>query len=285
VFTRPMYQALDAWDREWLIPGLAHLETPDLVTILKSNARFIEGFFVGLSHELGRELLWRSYPTDQRGTYFRRFWNPDQDDLVTDIHLFGDGQLSTHVSPKLAGTVVLLVRGELIRRYPDALVLALRNGNTGGGPPQFLEPLPNLSPPAMAPILFHGHLQPDMVLVGFDLLIEDVVSQRWWFVIAEHPTAPRFGLAEDRTVPAEGGGTETLPLNRDTVSWPDLLPIGNGAALGFLRATGPLTIPEVGGGSSAWGSDAGTTAHIMLHHPVRAAFDGASLLGPTGGLP
>ena len=29
----------------------------------------------GLNHEMARELLWRGYPTDQRGTVFRRFWD------------------------------------------------------------------------------------------------------------------------------------------------------------------------------------------------------------------
>jgi len=24
---------------------------------------------------MGRELLWREYPTDQRGSYFRQFWD------------------------------------------------------------------------------------------------------------------------------------------------------------------------------------------------------------------
>ena len=30
---------------------------------------------VGLNHEMARELLWREYPTDQRGSYFRQFWD------------------------------------------------------------------------------------------------------------------------------------------------------------------------------------------------------------------
>ena len=30
---------------------------------------------VGLNHEFARELLWREYPTDQRGSYFRQFWD------------------------------------------------------------------------------------------------------------------------------------------------------------------------------------------------------------------
>ena len=30
---------------------------------------------VGLNHEMSRELLWNEFPTDQRGSYFRQFWN------------------------------------------------------------------------------------------------------------------------------------------------------------------------------------------------------------------
>ena len=37
VFTRPMYQALDAYSRDWLLPGLATLPQPDLVTVLRQQ--------------------------------------------------------------------------------------------------------------------------------------------------------------------------------------------------------------------------------------------------------
>jgi hypothetical protein len=290
VFTRAMYQALDSYDREWLIPGLSTLPVPDLVTLLESNANFIEAFLVGLSHEMGRELLWRNYPTDQRGTYFRRFWNANTDDLTTDIYRFGEDQFATHLSPSLNGTVVLLVRGELIRRYPHAIVLALRDdnpNNVAGQPPfehpEFIQPpAPPGEPPAQANIAFHGHLAPDMVLVGFSLKVEDVVPQKWWFVIAEHPSAPRFGLSLARA------GDETL--DRDSIAWDDLLNLGDARTLGFLRATSTMNVPDPtdpGGGPpnvTVWGTTAAAGAHILLRDPVRAAFYGQQLLGPTGAL-
>ena len=50
-----------------------------------------------MNHELARELLWREYPTDQRGTYSRQFWahrntgNPtDQYDLKHLLHAAPD---------------------------------------------------------------------------------------------------------------------------------------------------------------------------------------------------
>jgi hypothetical protein len=276
VFTRPMYEALEAYDRQWLIPGLAKLEEPDVVTMLVSNAEFIEAFFVGLSHELGRELLWRGYPTDMRGTYFRRFWNRTSDELAQQIYLFTPTPLGTHVVPTLSGRIVLFVRGELIRHYPHALVQALRAGGTDGtGHPIFIDP--SSDPTATAPILFHEHLRPDIVLVGFDLTVDQVKTQQWWFVISEHPTAPRFGLAESRV--------ETL--SRDTMAWSDLPTVlGSRGEPLFLSAATPRSIPDssVAGGKVKWGADSATSAHMLLRDPVRAAFDARTLLAPTGAL-
>ena len=277
VFNRPMYEALDSYDRQWLIPGLAKLAESDVVTVLVSNPTFIEAFLVGLSHELGRELLWRGYPTDQRGTYFRRFWNRAADELVQDIHRFSPTPLGSHLVPTLSGRLVLFVRGELIRHYPHALVLALRAGGTDGtGHPIFIDPASD--PTAIAPILFHAHLAPDIVLVGFDLTVGQVEADHWWFVIAEHPTAPRFGLAESRV--------ETL--SRDTMAWSDLPTVlGAGGHPLFLSAATTRSIPDstLAGGVAEWGTDSATTAHMMLRDPVRAAFDARTLLAPTGALP
>ena len=69
-------------NKELLIPNL-QLIPPNTISLLETNPKFIESYMVGLNHEMGRELLWREYPTDLRGSYFRQFWevkgvsNPD----------------------------------------------------------------------------------------------------------------------------------------------------------------------------------------------------------------
>ena len=98
VFEVPMYERLDAYNRDWLVPGLGKIPKPDFVTLLETNPKFTEAFLAGLSDEMGRELLWRGYPTDQRGTYFRRFWTPDQDELAQDLHRFTPTPLGTHLA-------------------------------------------------------------------------------------------------------------------------------------------------------------------------------------------
>ena len=273
VFVRPMYQALAEYDREWLMPGVTAMPDPDLVTALVTNAEFVESFLVGLSHEMGRELLWRSYPTDERNTYFRRFWNGDVDELTADIHRFSPTPLGSHLLATMSQRIVVLVRGQLIRRYPDAVVLAMRADHVDQGRPIF-----SADPAGTATQLFHDHLAPDLVMVGFDLTKQQIQTEDWWILIAEHPGAPRFGLAAP---PAPASPT------RDSVAWGNLpmtLDPSGQASAGFLSALTPVTITDAGGpgGVSRWGSDAATAAHLLLVDPFRAAFEARPLLTPTG---
>ena len=73
-FPQPMYEALRDLSQDFLFPGLEQVPA-NTVTLLETNPKFVESFLVGLNAEMSRELLWRNYPTDQRGTYFRQFWD------------------------------------------------------------------------------------------------------------------------------------------------------------------------------------------------------------------
>jgi hypothetical protein len=280
VFTRPMYLALDAYSRDWLLPGLNTFPQPNIVTVLQSNPAFVEAFLGGLSHEMGRELLWRGYPTDQRGTYFRRFWNPAKDDLQQDFARFGPTDLGSHLVPTLNG-VVLMVRGELIRRYPHAMVLAMLAGSVVDGVPVFEDPSVNQGK-VLAPVIFHGPLPPDITLVGFDLTVDDINTAAqagdgsgWWFVIAEHPTAPRFGLDEQTIVPT---------ISRDQLGWdsPGILRLGS-----FLNTGDHVALQDAPSGPPqpvTFGVDAASTARVLLRDPIRAAFEARTMLKGTGAI-
>ena len=282
VFVRPMYQALADYDREWLIPGVAAMAEPDLVTALVTNGEFVESFLVGLSHEMGRELLWRGYPTDERNTYFRRFWNGDVDELAVDIHRFAATGLGSHLITTLSGRIALLVRGQLIRRYPNAIVLAMRADHLEQGRPIF-----RADPAWTAPILFHDHVAADIVITGFDLSKTQIQNEDWWFLIAEHPGAPRFGLAAP---PLPAPPPPPVAPTREDLAWgnlPMVLDPDGQAKSGFLSALTTVDITDPGGpaGASRWGSDAATGAHLLLIDPFRAAFEALSLLTPTGTVP
>ena len=70
----PMYEPLKNLSPELFLPNINLIE-PNSVTLLETNQPFIESYMVGLNHEFARELLWREYPTDQRGSTFRQFWD------------------------------------------------------------------------------------------------------------------------------------------------------------------------------------------------------------------
>lgn len=269
-FDRPMYEALQDYDREWVVANLSRIKTTDFVTLLVSNAQFIEAFMVGLSDEMGRELLWRGYPTDQRGTYFKRFWSPYADELTLPIHKFQNEPLGGHLSAGAAGQVVMMVKGDLIRRYPNAMFMAVRGTKL---PPKTVF----ADPPAAGErgsVAFMAKLADDTLLVGLNLRLDEVDDvgpddEAWWFLIAEHPSAPRFGL----DVKAAGAPADK-PLTLNDLDWQDLPMAG-----GFLRANkpGPTLTDGTSISSFTWGANSAVVARMLLQNPARAAFNAKAL--------
>lgn len=74
-FPQAMYNHVRDISKDLICAGISSIKE-NTVAILSTNTRFIESLFLGLNHEMARELLWREYPTDQRGTYFKQFWEP-----------------------------------------------------------------------------------------------------------------------------------------------------------------------------------------------------------------
>jgi hypothetical protein len=116
---------------------------------------------VGLNTEMGRELLWRGFPTDQRGSYFRQFWDGVQPDIEP-IDRWGSNPLGANLlGPGPDENIVLLIRGDLLSRYPNAVIYAAEaiKGIDGRREPGPKEKYP----------IFRGTLQPDVTFLGFDL--------------------------------------------------------------------------------------------------------------------
>jgi hypothetical protein len=180
---------------DWIVPGLSNVDT-DTAALLVTNQRFIESYMVGLNHEMARELLWNEYPTDQRGTYFRQFWDPrgyvaaENEVAITDqfkdikvIHGWPkNGQLGNNSARRpLPGNqqhLVLLVRSELIHRYPNVVVYASQTVNQGA---------------AESHPVFSGRIGSDVAFYGFELTPEVVSGNPgWFFVLQEQPAEPRM---------------------------------------------------------------------------------------------
>ena len=134
---RATYQPLAALSADYMLPGIENLANNG-VTLCEENRRFIEAYMVGLNHEMGRELVWHRYPTDRRGTIFAYFWDtikakaPPAD--IKEIHKWLDNLGSNNSQPIKGKNLVLVIKGDLIRRYPSTIVYALKittPGNAG----------------------------------------------------------------------------------------------------------------------------------------------------------
>ena len=143
VIDLPMYEPLKRSLDELFLPNLNLIEQ-NSITLLETNQKFIEAYMVGLNHEFARELLWREYPTDQRGSCFRQFWDvrgmldpaePDPEALreklrdIPQLHHWPRARRSaTTTTASRAGDneqeVVLVIRGELLKKYPTAVIYA-----------------------------------------------------------------------------------------------------------------------------------------------------------------
>ena len=285
---RPMAPALAALSSRWILPGIADLE-PNRVTMVETNAPVVEAFMVGLNHEMGRELLWREFPTDARKTFFRRFWDsrgaagglgpPD----ILPIHTWDPAAALGQHAPGGAGEeeLVLVIRGDVVHRYPRLLVSASRAVWNGQGARE-------LGSEELTPI-FQGTLAGDMAYYGFALTYTRAIGSAtapgvgdagWFFVIAERPGEPRFGLDDSETAGGAATSWSQLAWNHLAGDPDDIGYIDLDAELpdtrGVVDPTGARWHADAGlGPTGARGSD---LAAITLQQPFRVAFHAADLL-------
>ena len=263
-FDVPMYEPLAKTDADAFVPNV-HLVEPDSVTLLETNQRFIEAYLVGLNHELARELLWREYPTDQRGSYFRQFWDVrkklaqaadrvDAREQLRDIkplHLWpADNDLGDNDNREVGGVaeeeLVLVIRGELLKKYPNTIISAQPakwQRRSDGTPDRSKERQLDESIQPMFP-LYEARVEPDIYFFGFDLTAEvargdDTVDDKpgWFFRIEEVPGDARFGFDISRATDSEINVWNDL-------SWPDVAPgLADGKVLS-ATAIPPQTLEE-----------------------------------------
>ncbi|EPH41320.1 hypothetical protein ABT390_28025 [Streptomyces aurantiacus] len=254
VFDLPTYQALLDQSVDTFLPNVG-LVPQNSLTLLADNREFIESYLAGLNHEMARELLWREYPTDQRGTPFRQFWDPRtaQPRLgetpeqrrercydIPPVHTWPTtARLGRNTNPRPGGgprkeDLVLVVRGELLKRYPTAAVYAQRAQWPPGqdGLPDLTQERLLVDPPGagLPPAsvirlpLYEARIEPDITLLGFDLDAEEArgappADAGWFFVLKERPGDPRFGVDDAAPAPVEVW---------NDLSWTDVDPSGRG---------------------------------------------------------
>ncbi|MET8577382.1 hypothetical protein [Streptomyces sp. NPDC005012] len=291
-FDRPMAELLTGLGADHLLPGAENVP-PETVTLLRANGPFIEAFLAGANHELGRELLWREFPTDRTATSFRHFWDarglyePGQE--PPDVPPMRSWQRFARLGETLRrppggdDAVVLLIRGELVRRFPSLGVHARRAlaPHTPGGPRR-------LAQDRTDPV-FQGAVGEDVLFLGFPFTAADALGEHddghgFFFVFEEHPGAPSFGL----DVPPADAAWGVPPAAWQDAGWAALA--GSREELDALRhvdTTALDGIPRpVRPGESAppqvWGRNAAAMARITLQRPVRVAYHASALLPAHG---
>jgi hypothetical protein len=324
----PMYQPLAGLSSEIFLPNINLIEQNSM-TLLENNQKFIEAYMVGVNHEMSRELLWREYPTDQRGTYFRQFWDvsgflppqPVADDIkerLRDIppihqwpleptvsapeeHMLGEHNFRAQNGDDTQ--IVLVIRGELLKKYPTAVVYAHKadwgkiNGvKTLETERVFLElsDAEKTNPPRtkLKTPLFEAKVEPDIYFFGFDLTAtaargdEDPSSVTddpgWFFVIKERPGEPRFGLDDNKA---------DRIINWNNLSWQDVGTIeGKCIELNKTFKTSQFppysepvdqeNKPTLEDTQAEWGpdSDAAQLAYILYQVPVLVGVHASRML-------
>jgi hypothetical protein len=284
VFPQPMYVPLRDYSEQYVLPG-ADLVPPSSVGLLEANRAFIEAYMTGLNAEMGRLLLWYGFPTDQRGSCFRQFWDvsayvrkpTDPTDPAALAELLKDiPPINTWPTPTALGThpnrpglvednVVLLVRGELFRRYPSTIVYAGKaiksSAPTADPNGRVLDPSDERYP------IFRGTLKDDMTFLGFNLSVQDAYGhtptspEGFFFVFQQQPTEPRFGL-------------EPNELSNPTTHWADLA----WTNFGVLNsgASGIFTLPDLG---------ASTRGVLLKNSPWRLASQVFAMVNESVTLP
>ena len=295
IFKEPTYEYLLKLSKDYILPNVNKLEK-NSITLLEANPNFIEAFMLGLNHEMARELLWREYPTDQRGSYFRQFWSVKDSNIfpkpaeelldIKEIHKW-QGKLGKN---SRGATLVLVIRGELLQKYPDTMIYAQKASYDT--PPNKARKLPNSITEANTKFpLFKAEIEPDITLVGFDLTDKEAMGDRlkkatdsatgknpgWFFVLKQRPGHISFGFDDFTDQFASTDGMPPSPQKWEDMTWENLITNKDELKdyhLKFDKNFAPTTNPS----NYQWNKNSADLAAILYQNPVIFARHAAEML-------
>ena len=256
VFEDPLYWDLLALGSQWVMPGAGGLGA-NRVRLVEADKTFVGAYLVGANSQMGSELLWRGYPVDLRATFFHRFWDyvDEKTDDIGDLHSW-DPDLS--IRDNMGGTdatmTVIVIRGDVLRRYPNAHVFLMQRASDGTAvagsevDPDFL-----------------GTLDADTAFFGFADLAPSAVRTGYFVGIEELAGAARFGLDEPRSA-----DFKNPPTSWNQLSWGHL--VNSQAeldALTYARADNArmATVPPLN--QTTWGFNSAHMARATWQRPFR----------------
>lgn len=185
LFPEPTYYYLRMISDKFIIPSIDEMPD-DSVAMFLSNAPFEEAFLAGMNTEMGQELLWREYPTDRRGSYFRKFWDAEvsADDIrannffdIQSLHTWSGSLGSNHQQGK-TGLLIFAIKGRLLKSYPGTRVYLHRATlatSTEGQRDVEFDLTATVGDGIMMPVM-EASLRDDTLLVGFTTTLEQAVG-------------------------------------------------------------------------------------------------------------
>ena len=290
-YDEPVYEEVKKISQDFILPNVEKLKN-NSITIMQTNQKFIESYMVGMNHEMARELLWREFPTDQRGSCFRQFWDIKDDIFQTDrekqydidqIHKWRE-ELGNHsMKPGVDSYLVLVVRGQLLLKYPNTLVYA-QKAEYDSVDPTLERKLPDSITESNTKFpVFSARLEPDIFLFGFDLTIDAAKGQRavspsntvgmdagWFFAFKERPGEIKFGLDDYFDDLGNSGMPNDDAENWDDLTWEHLVDQSedlNSYFINFNKAI-DIQVPVAGQPNPVWGENSADLAHILYQNPV-----------------
>ena len=200
---------------------------------------------------------------------------------------------------------MLVIRGELLKKYPTAVIYAHHaqwarnaNGSIDLTEPRSLQDIDaafeeNPPPSIIRTPLYEAKVDPDIYFFGFDLTIAEAEGGSgknptddpgWFFVIKQRPGEPRFGLELSRS---------SAPEVFVELTWDDAMPGGApgqfqpASNLGTVALTKP-SLPDPDDKTSQYNDDevvdtaamsSARWAYILFRSPVMIAVHAGQMLG------
>ena len=219
-----VWRLLDEYAGSWLLPGL-DAAPDDAVMAVTTNASFTDALLTGLNTTTLEVLRWRNLRISAGCTPVRTFWTRiDEQDAaggrLDDIIEIGQWGRDTPLgdpahrpaSDTDGGDLVLVVRSELLLRYPATLIFLVPGDDDGPQlPTASAADATDASEAARFPT-FRGSLGEDAVFLGFQGVAPDRLGD-WWVVFEESPSGYRFRHpAADIEVADDGSPEVVEPL-------------------------------------------------------------------------
>lgn len=198
-YLEPTYFYLRELSVDYILPAAGSLVN-NTISCFYSNSAFEESFLMGMNTEMGRELMWREYPTDQRGSYFRKFWQqtvlPEKGELktlyydVNDLDKWKQPLGGNHKDGKDA-MLVFAIKGQLMCTFPDTDIYLQERAGDGRLGTEIITP-------AMT-----SWLTGDTYLVGFSGLKKSDLGN-YYLAFRQKPLSLQFSKEEEKELNAYG---------------------------------------------------------------------------------